>query len=166
LPQPTGWRRSISRARQCKPGIVSHQRAARFAGPIFLAALALLLLDTLIVLFLAGGIQRSCRVSSRAATASVLVAAAVALTLVQARAQSASSPNVPQSALETKLAYVVTGNADADTISKPALRPNAVPGAAYRARTGRAIGLDIAHDELAFYPLDLLADRARRRASV
>jgi len=123
-------------------------------GPIFLAALALLLLDTLIVLFLAGGIQRLMPRFSRAATASVLVAAAVALTLVQARAQSASSPNVPQSALETKLAYVVTGNADADTISKAGLAGLTLFLAQRTAlEPGEPIGLDIAHDELAFYPL-------------
>jgi Domain of unknown function (DUF4159)/Aerotolerance regulator N-terminal len=123
-------------------------------GPIFLAALALLLLDTLIVLFLAGGIQRLMPRFSRAATASVLVVAVLAMTLVQARAQNAPAPNVPQSSLETKLAYVVTGNADADTISKAGLAGLTLFLAQRTAlEPGEPIGLDIAHDELAFYPL-------------
>ena len=91
-------------------------------GPIFVAALALLLLDTIVVLFLGGGIQRLIPRMSRAATASVIVVAALMLTLAQARAQQEiPNPDVPQSALETKLAYVITGDTDVDTISKAGL---------------------------------------------
>jgi len=124
-------------------------------GPIFLIALSLLLLDTLVVMFLGGGIQRLIPRGSRAATASVLVIAALALTLVQARAQEETpNPDVPQSALETKLAYVVTGDADVDAISKAGLAGLTLFLAQRTAlEPGDPIGLDIAHDELAFYPL-------------
>jgi hypothetical protein len=123
-------------------------------GPIFLAALALLLLDTLVVLFLGGGIQRLLPRASRAATASVIVIAALALTLVRASAQGIPSPDVPQSALETKLAYVMTGNPDVDTISKAGLAGLTLFLAQRTAlEPGDPIGLDITRDELAFYPL-------------
>ena len=123
-------------------------------GPIFLAALALLLLDTLVVLLLGGGIQRLIPRFSRAATAAAIVAAALVLTLAHARAQGIPGQNVPQSALETKLAYVVTGDADVDTISKAGLSGLTLFLAQRTAlEPGEPIGLDIVHDELAFYPL-------------
>ena len=115
-------------------------------GPIFLIALSLLLLDTLVVLFLGGGIQRLLPRRSRAATAAVILAAALALTLAQARAQEeAPNPNVPQAALETKLAYVVTGDADVDAISKAGLAGLTLFLAQRTAlEPGDPIGLDIA----------------------
>ena len=124
-------------------------------GPIFLIALSLLLLDTIVVLFLGGGIQRFLPRGSRAAAASIIVAMALALTLVQARAQEeAPNPDVPQSALETRLAYVVTGDADVDAVSKAGLDGLTLFLAQRTAlEPGDPIGLDIAHDELAFYPL-------------
>jgi hypothetical protein len=124
-------------------------------GPIFLAALALFLLDTLVVFFLGGGIQRLMPRASRVVTAAVLVLAALALTLVHASAQQEiPNPDVPQSALETKLAYVVTGNADVDAISKAGLAGLTLFLAQRTAlEPGDPIGLDISRDELAFYPL-------------
>jgi hypothetical protein len=124
-------------------------------GPIFLIALSLLLLDTLVVLFLGGGIQRLIPRGTRAATASVIVIAALAVTLVQARAQEETpNPDVPQSALDTKLAYVMTGDAEVDAISKAGLAGLTLFLAQRTAlEPGDPIGLDIAHDELAFYPL-------------
>ena len=124
-------------------------------GPIFLAALALALLDTIVVLFLGGGIARLIPRASRAAAASAIVIAALALTLGHASAQQTTpNPDVPQSALETKLAYVVTGNADVDAISKAGLAGLTLFLAQRTAlEPGDPIGLDIARDELAFYPL-------------
>jgi hypothetical protein len=124
-------------------------------GSIFLAALALLLLDTIVVLFLGGGIQRLIPRPSRAAAASLVVVAAVALTIAHAAAQNeVSNPDVPPGTLETKLAYVVTGSADVDTISKAGLAGLTLFLAQRTAlEPGDPIGLDIAHDELAFYPL-------------
>ncbi len=124
-------------------------------GPILLVALALLLLDTVVVLFLGGGIQRLLPRMSRAATASVVVAFALALTLVHASAQDETpNPDVPQSALETKLAYVITGDTDVDTISKAGLAGLTLFLAQRTAlEPGDPIGLDISRDELAFYPL-------------
>jgi hypothetical protein len=123
-------------------------------GPIMLAALGLLLLDSLIVLFLGGGLQRLVPRLSRATASAVIILAALAFTLVHAHAQGGPSPEVPQSALETKLAYVVTGNSDVDTISKAGLAGLTLFLAQRTAlEPGDPIALDIAHDELAFYPL-------------
>ncbi len=124
-------------------------------GPVFLAALALLLFDTIIVLFLGGGLQRLIPRASRAATTGMIAVAVLALSLVHAHAQKAvAASNVPQSALETKLAYVVTGNADVDNISKAGLAGLTLFLAQRTAlEPGDPIGLDIARDELAFYPL-------------
>src|SRR5437588_650700 len=64
------------------------------------------------------------------------------------------APNVPQSALETKLAYVITGNSEVDAISKAGLAGLTLFLAQRTAlEPGDPIGLDIAHDELVFYPL-------------
>jgi hypothetical protein len=123
-------------------------------GPILLAALALFLLDTIVVLFLGGGIQRLMPRSSRAAAASMILFAALVLTASHSRAEDIRVGNVPQSALETKLAYVVTGNADVDNVSKAGLAGLTLFLAQRTAlEPGDPIGLDIAHDELAFYPL-------------
>src|SRR5690348_4949958 len=122
-------------------------------GPVLLAAIALLLLDSIIVLFLGGGIQRLIPRRLPAASASIVVIAAVALTCASAYAQQASS-DVPQSALETKLAYVITGNAEVDAISKAGLSGLTLFLAQRTAlEPGDPIGLDIARDELVFYPL-------------
>ncbi len=123
-------------------------------GPILLAALALFLLDTIVVLFLGGGIQRLLPRLSRATPAVVILLSALVLTQSRASAEDIQIGKVPASALETKLAYVVTGNSDVDTISKAGLAGLTLFLAQRTAlEPGDPIGLDIARDELAFYPL-------------
>jgi Domain of unknown function (DUF4159)/Aerotolerance regulator N-terminal len=122
-------------------------------GPVLLAAIALLLLDSIIVLFLGGGIQRLIPRRLPAASASIVVIAALTLTCVSAYAQQ-SPTDVPQSALETKLAYVITGNAEVDSISKAGLSGLTLFLAQRTAlEPGDPVGIDIARDELVFYPL-------------
>jgi hypothetical protein len=122
-------------------------------GPVLLAAIVLLLLDSIIVLFLGGGIQRLIPRHLPAASASILVLAALTLSWTSAYAQR-SPTDVPQSALETKLAYVITGNAEVDAISKAGLSGLTLFLAQRTAlEPGDPIGLDIARDELVFYPL-------------
>jgi uncharacterized protein DUF4159 len=80
--------------------------------------------------------------------------ALLALTMVQADAQNATSADAPPAALDTRLAYVVTGDSDVDSISKSGLAGLTLFLAQRTAlEAGDPIGLDIAHDELAFYPL-------------
>jgi Domain of unknown function (DUF4159)/Aerotolerance regulator N-terminal len=123
-------------------------------GPILLAALLLFLLDSAVVLFLGGGIQRLLPRFSRAAAGAAILFAALALAPGHARAEEVRVGKVPQSALETKLAYVITGNAEVDTISKAGLAGLTLYLAQRTAlEAGDPIGLDINRDELAFYPL-------------
>src|SRR5580658_1732157 len=122
-------------------------------GPILLAALALFLLDSLVVLYLNGSFTRLIPRLSRASAALVIIVGALALTLARSGAEDAPN-NVPRAALETKLAYVVTGNQDVDSISKAGLGGLTLFLAQRTAlEAGEPVGLDIARDELAFYPL-------------
>jgi Domain of unknown function (DUF4159)/Aerotolerance regulator N-terminal len=122
-------------------------------GPILLAALALFLLDSLIVLYLNGSFTRLIPRLARASAAVVIIGGAVALTIPRSGAEDTLN-NVPRAALETKLAYVVTGNQEADSVSKAGLGGLTLFLAQRTAlEAGEPVGLDIAKDELAFYPL-------------
>ena len=80
--------------------------------------------------------------------------AALALAHSLAAAEDLPRGEVPRSALETKLAYVITGNGDVDAISKSGLSGLTLFLAQRTAlEPGDPIGLDITRDELAFYPL-------------
>ena len=126
-------------------------------GPILLAALGLFLFDTLIVLYLGGGIAGLMPRFSRAGAASaiMLVRCGSRTTLCRTPTQTdLSNTDVPRSALETKLAYVITGDPDVDAVSKSGLGGLTLFLAQRTAlEAGEPIGLDIARDELAFYPL-------------
>jgi Domain of unknown function (DUF4159)/Aerotolerance regulator N-terminal len=126
-------------------------------GPTLLAAFALLAIDALVVFWLAGGVQRL--IPRRRVAASLLIVAtlAAAATLVPApasRADPASDDFAMKSTLETRLAYVVTGDAEVDGISKAGLQGLTQFLAQRTAlEAGEPIGLDIGRDELAFFPL-------------
>lgn len=158
-------------------------------GPVLLAALGLLLLDAIVVFFLAGGLAQIMRGKPRrAAAALVLVGLAATLMIgTQAFAQDVTqqqrrnvpppvraiepprqqqqgtqfAPDMPadqdfamRSTIETRLAYVVTGNAEVDAISKAGLQGLTLFLAQRTAlEAGDPIGLDISRDELAFFPL-------------
>ena len=123
-------------------------------GPILIAALLLFLLDGAVVLFLGGGIQRLLPRFSRATATVLAFIAVLTFALPHAHAEDIRVGKVPASALETKLAYVVTGNSEVDSISKAGLAGLTLFLAQRTAlEPGDPIGLDIARDELAFYPL-------------
>ena len=125
-------------------------------GPILLAALALVALDALIVFLLAGGIGQLRRTRAPATATGTLLVAVLATALLmapQARAQQ-SDEQALKSTLETRLAYVITGDAEVDRISKAGLQGLTLFLAQRTAlEAGDPIGLDPARDELAFYPL-------------
>jgi hypothetical protein len=128
-------------------------------GPILLAALALLLLDGLIVFLLAGGIRQLLRPRRPAAAAMIAIAVAIsllglALTAAPRASAQTSDEQATKSTLETRLAYVITGDAEVDRISKAGLQGLTLFLAQRTAlEAGEPIGLDPARDELAFYPL-------------
>ncbi|WP_159587082.1 DUF4159 domain-containing protein [Chelativorans xinjiangense] len=128
-------------------------------GPLMAAALALLALDTLAVLWLGGLLQR--RPARRAASAaSVLLAAALVLSLLapqEALAQDDTQPSDVE-AIEaisaTRIAYVRTGISSVDAISRAGVQGLSRFLAEKTAlEPGAPAGLDIATDELSFYPL-------------
>jgi hypothetical protein len=123
-------------------------------GPVFLAALGLILLDSLFVLFLGGGIARLLPRWSHAGAAVLIGFTVLALLFAPARAQDEKSSAAPPAATQTRLAYVVTGDSDVDNVSKAGLAGLTLFLAQRTAlEAGDPIGLDISHDELAFYPL-------------
>ncbi|WP_336485417.1 DUF4159 domain-containing protein [Methylobacterium nigriterrae] len=129
---------------------------------LFTLALMLLVLDTLAGLWLGGFLSRSPggligRLGGRPAA---LALAAIALSAMladgPARAQEppANRPNGFESALVTRLAYVITGDAAIDEASRAGLTGLTQMLATRTAlEPGEPAGLDPAKDELAFYPL-------------
>jgi Domain of unknown function (DUF4159)/Aerotolerance regulator N-terminal len=124
-------------------------------GPILLAALALLALDALVVFLLAGGIGQFVRRRRPATAAAFALFILGAALLVSPRAFAQTSDDQAlKSTLETRLAYVITGDAEVDRISKAGLQGLTLFLAQRTAlEAGEPIGLDPARDELAFYPL-------------
>jgi hypothetical protein len=144
-------------------------------GPVFMAALGLLALDAIVVFFLAGGLARMMGGARRrpAATAAMLIALAGLLAAApQTFAQQAPAQQTPaqqraaappdasadafamRATLETRLAYVTTGDAEVDNISRAGLQALTVFLAQRTAlEAGDPVALDISRDELAFFPL-------------
>jgi hypothetical protein len=127
-------------------GMQSYGEARTVAlEPYLLAAAALLLvLDALLSLWLRGYLP------SRLAGAAALVA----LCVVAAPRAQADEATDAKAALDTRLAYVVTGLSDVDQVSKAGLTGL---GLVLRARTSYEpqdpIGVDLLRDDLSFYPL-------------
>jgi hypothetical protein len=131
-------------------------------GPILITALALLALDALVVFLLAGGIRQLVRRRRPATTMlamAILAGALFASPHASAQSQAPARPTSSdeqalRSTLETRLAYVITGDAEVDRISKAGLQGLTLFLAQRTAlEAGEPIGLDPARDELAFYPL-------------
>jgi hypothetical protein len=123
-------------------------------APLLTAAILLLLIDALASLWLGGHLQRL-RWRRRAVAAALV--GTLALPLVgagdRALAQNANRSS-PETALVTRLAYVVTGDAAIDQASKAGLTGLTQALAARTAlEAGDPIGIDIARDELSFFPL-------------
>ncbi|GGE39964.1 LytTR family transcriptional regulator [Agaricicola taiwanensis] len=119
-------------------------------APAFLAgATGLLMLDALIVLLFAGALTLR-----RAGTAAVVTLCLIAAGN-DARAQAeANDAAIMESALTTRLAYVVTGDAEIDETSRSGLEGLALQLATRTAfEPGETIGIDPETDDLSFYPL-------------
>jgi hypothetical protein len=133
-------------------------------GPVLTAALILLLIDAMLVFWLAGGIARLAN-WRRSATAAVLAGAllvplsghdiARAQQAPQGLQQGTQDASAAIKAVEqTHLAYVISGDAEVDRITKAGLEGLTLFLAQRTAlEGGDPIGLNLANDELAFYPL-------------
>ncbi|MEW9804585.1 DUF4159 domain-containing protein [Mesorhizobium sp. ZMM04-5] len=128
-------------------------------GPLVAAALALMLLDTLAVFWMGGLLSRRPRALKRtagAAASALLVAAALLLSPDSATAQDAKPGDEDAIAAisTTRIAYVITGDAAVDSISRAGLTGLSrflVEKTALE--PGEPAGVDIASDELSFYPI-------------
>ncbi|WP_029352542.1 DUF4159 domain-containing protein [Bosea sp. 117] len=142
-------------------------------GPFLLALLGLLIVDALIVFLLAGGFARL--FPRRAAAAALAGLMAVGLASGQpspVRAQGAPpaaaqtpAPSVAQpspadddfavkATSSTRLAYIVTGDAETDEVSRTGLKGlTEFLGQRTALEAGEPMGVDPARDELAFFPL-------------
>jgi Domain of unknown function (DUF4159)/Aerotolerance regulator N-terminal len=151
-----------------RPGVTAPVTEVRYAldesrdlkGPLVAAALALMVLDTLAVFWMGGLLSRRPRMPARPAAASaaaLFLAIGLAFSPDTAHTQQDAKPGDEEAMAAvstTRLAYVVTGDSAVDAISragldglsrflveKTALEP------------GEPAGVDIARDELSFYPL-------------
>ncbi|MGY2047571.1 DUF4159 domain-containing protein [Methylobacterium sp. JK268] len=125
-------------------------------GPLFLLALALLALDTLATLWLGGFLGLMAGRWRRAAAALLLPGLLVLVAPDAARAAEppANRPNGVESALVTRMAYVLTGDPTVDETSRAGLTGLTQMLASRTAlEPGEPAGVDPAKDELAFYPL-------------
>src|SRR5437763_4565242 len=126
-------------------------------GILLSTSLALFLIDAIIVALLGGGLAALLR--RRAAPAALALALALAAMLAfpsQLRADDTESKDefALKAVSQTRLAYVVTGNADVDSIVKAGMSGLTLFLAQRTAlEAGDPVGVDPAHDELAFFPL-------------
>jgi hypothetical protein len=144
--------------------IYRHGEPLDLRGPIFLAALALLMLDALVVIALSGGLANL--LPRRRVTTTLLAAGLLAALALHNPAQAQSAQQQPpqptaqeldfamKATNQPHLAYVITGDADVDAISKAGLQGLTLFLAQRTAlEAGDPIGLDPARDELAFFPV-------------
>jgi hypothetical protein len=136
-------------------------------GPIFVTALAFLLLDALVVIILSGAFAGLWQRRTRKAASFLLGGVLIAFTLHNSvRAQStlkqSPAPTMTQAqqdfamkaTQQTHLAYIITGDNAVDEVTKAGLQGLTLVLAQRTALDpGEPVGLDPARDELAFFPL-------------
>jgi len=125
-------------------------------GMLLAAALVLFLIDAVIVAILGGGFAALLRRRRAAPAALALAVALAALVAAPApsRADAANDDFAIKAVAQTRLAYVITGNADVDSIVKAGMSGLTLFLAQRTAlEAGEPVGIDPARDELAFFPL-------------
>jgi Domain of unknown function (DUF4159)/Aerotolerance regulator N-terminal len=123
-------------------------------GMLLSASLALFLLDAIVVALLGGGLASLLR--RRAAPAVLAFAFVITSLLAQPSALRAENSDdfAMRAVSQTRLAYVVTGNNDVDSIVKAGMSGLTLFLAQRTAlEAGDPVGVDPARDELAFFPL-------------
>lgn len=147
------------------PVLPVDQPIARDIRPqLLVLALLLLVADTLATLWLGGRLGRLR--ARRAVPAAIVVALTLGASIMHdpARAQPAPapaverlppiSPDVVKAGSLTRLAYVLTGDRTVDEMSRAGLAGlKSVLGQRTAMEPGDAVGVDVARDELAFFPV-------------
>ncbi len=122
-------------------------------GPLFALALALIALDAIAVLWMAGAFSQ---VRRRFITASaILLAAAIMLPVDNVRAaELVSEADAIEAISQTRMAYVETGNAAIDEVTKAGIEGlNMFIASRTALEPGTPKAVNPATDELAFYPV-------------
>lgn len=121
-------------------------------GILLSSALALFLIDAIVVAMLGAGLAALLR---RRAAAAVLAFAFMLAAIAPSPTHAEDKDDFAIKAVsQTRLAYVVTGNADVDSIVKAGMSGLTLFLAQRTAlEAGDPVGVDPAHDELAFFPL-------------
>jgi hypothetical protein len=143
--------------------VYRHGEPLDLRGPIFLAALALLVIDALVMLVISGGLGmlRRRRIAAIVAAAGLLAWPLLHAPHVQAQETQPMPPGLSaadqfamKATLQTHLAYIITGDPEVDEISKAGLQGLTLFLAQRTAlEAGEPMGLDPSKDELAFFPL-------------
>ena len=124
-------------------------------GILLSSSLALFLIDAVVVAMIGGGIAGLLR--RRASAAALLLALLLPLLAIAPspiHADSAADDFAIKATTQTRLAYVLTGNADVDSIVKAGMSGLTLFLAQRTAlEAGDPVGVDPARDELAFFPL-------------
>lgn len=123
----------------------------------FLGALLLLVLDALAVLWLAGRLS----FGRRGAAAALVAGLGLAAAALVAAPSIAAEPKDParerferDAALGTRLAYVATGNAEIDEVSRRGLEGlSRVLADRTALEPATPVGVDVSRDDLSFFPL-------------
>jgi len=121
-------------------------------GMLLSGSLVLFLIDAVIVAMLGAGIAALLR--RRAAAAVLALLFAVAMFSPSSSHANEKDDFAMKATSQTRLAYIVTGNADVDSIVKAGMAGLTLFLAQRTAlEAGDPVGVDPAHDELAFFPL-------------
>jgi hypothetical protein len=135
-----------------------HQGESIDLRPGFLLGVfSLLALDAIVVFLLAGGISRLARRRATAATLALALAVSAFADHRPVRAQELTQAQIDfalQATLQTRFAYVRTGNAEADNLSQAGLEGLSIFMSQRTAlETAEPMGVDISRDELSFFPI-------------
>jgi hypothetical protein len=123
-------------------------------GILLSGSLALFLIDAIVVAFLGAGIAGLLRRRAAPAVLAFVIIAAGMLMPSFVRADESADDFAMKATSQTRLAYVMTGNADVDSIVKAGMSGLTLFLAQRTAlEAGDPVGVDPAHDELAFFPL-------------
>ena len=156
----TRWRRPIASPRSTRRRLRAQRASYTNAEPrdlrgiLLSSSLALFLIDAIVVAMLGAGLAALWR--RRTATAAVVMALILSATLIAPSPTRAdkNDETAISAVSQTRLAYVMTGNADVDSIVKAGMSGLTLFLAQRTAlEAGDPVGIDPARDELAFFPL-------------
>jgi hypothetical protein len=136
---------------------IAMRQAVDLRGPLISLALLAFMIDALLALWLSGALTRLRPMK----TASVILLASLAVVMMPEQMSAQQQDKLPayraddiEAALNTRLAYVITGDATVDETSRQGLQGLSRSLSSRTALDpGEPIGVDLTRDELSYYPL-------------